>query len=73
MRKLRLELDSVSVDSFATGRETHALRGTMHAHGASGLPCDATHNGCPTQFCATVPLLCETVFAPQCTGTTCTG
>jgi len=71
MQKLRLE--GLEVESFATADVVPSTRGTVQANDASGAPCDLTHNGCPTQYCATVPLLCETVFAPQCTGTTCTG
>jgi len=68
MKKLRLELDAVRVESFATaGAGAGAPRGTLRGHEA------AVTRECPTNFCATVPLLCETVFAPQCTGTTCTG
>jgi hypothetical protein len=73
MRKLRLELDSVAVESFAAGAGAGGLRGTLHAHAASGTACDVTYNGCPTQYCATVPVTCPTDFAPACTGTTCTG
>ncbi|HSU12561.1 hypothetical protein [Longimicrobium sp.] len=66
MKKLRLELDAVRVESFATARgRAVSTRGTMRAFAAT--------DACPTNHCATVPLFCETVFAPQCTGTTCTG
>ena len=64
MRKLKLEMDSVRVESFAIGGGS-TPRGTMRAFVAT--------DACPTRYCATVPLFCETVFAPQCTGTTCTG
>jgi hypothetical protein len=66
MRKLKLALDSVRVDSFAANDGgLAAARGTLRAFAAT--------DACPTNYCATVPLFCETVFAPQCTGTTCTG
>jgi hypothetical protein len=68
MEKLKLELDSVQVESFATACDgADTARGTLRGHEA-----EVTRD-CPTNFCATVPLLCRTVFAPQCTGTTCTG
>lgn len=68
MEKLRLDLDTVQVESFTTaGDGASTKRGTLHGHEA-----EATRE-CPTNYCATVPLLCQTVFAPQCTGTTCTG
>ena len=53
MKKLRIE--ELRVDSFATGEAPEAARGTVRAN-ASGVPCDLTHNGCPTQFCVTYPL-----------------
>jgi hypothetical protein len=71
MQKLRIE--GLEVESFATVDVAPVARGTVQANDASGAPCNLTYNGCPTQYCATVPLLCETRFAPQCTGTTCTG
>jgi hypothetical protein len=65
MRKLKLSLDSVRVDSFAVADAVSAARGTLRAFAAT--------DDCPTRYCATIPLTCETRFAPQCTGTTCTG
>jgi hypothetical protein len=68
MKKLRLELDTMRVESFATAGAVAGMPcGTLRGHEA------AVTQDCPTNFCATVPLLCKTVFAPQCTGTTCTG
>lgn len=71
MKKLRL--DAFEVESFTTAGEAPTTRGTVQANEVSGAPCNVTYNGCPTQYCATVPVTCETSFAPQCTGTTCTG
>lgn len=51
MKKLNCE--ELSVESFATDAPPLATRGTVRAH--SGVPCDLTHNGCPTQYCATYP------------------
>jgi hypothetical protein len=34
MKKLKLELDTLAVDSFTTGDDAEALRGTMHAQQA---------------------------------------
>jgi hypothetical protein len=71
MKKLLLELDSVQVESFATARDAAAtLRGTMRAH--EDVTTGTLTRDCPTNYCATVPLYCDTVFAPECTGTTCT-
>jgi hypothetical protein len=33
MKKLNLDIDTLAVDSFATGNEA-AMRGTMHGHAA---------------------------------------
>jgi hypothetical protein len=52
MKKLNCE--ALRVDSFATSAPPMELRGTVQAH-LSGVPCDLTHNGCPTQYCATYP------------------
>lgn len=52
MKKLNCE--TLRVDSFATSAPSDEPRGTVKAH-ASGVPCDLTHNGCPTQYCATYP------------------
>ena len=72
MKKLKLEPGAVRVESFATARgQVSTLRGTVRLHEAE--PTGTITQACPTNYCATVPLLCETVFAPQCTGTTCTG
>ena len=53
MKKLNLE--ALHVESFTTGATAENTRGTVQAH-ASGVPCDLTRTGCPTQYCATYPL-----------------
>jgi len=53
MRKLKLE--TLEVESFTTAHAAPQPRGTVRANRYSGLPCDLTHNGCPTQYCATYP------------------
>jgi hypothetical protein len=53
MGKLRLE--TLAVESFATVDVAPLQRGTVQANQYSGLPCDLTHNGCPTQYCVTYP------------------
>ena len=53
MKKLRIE--ELRVYSFTTGEAPVDLRGTVRAN-ASGVPCDLTHTGCPTQYCVTYPL-----------------
>lgn len=52
----KLKLDTLEVESFATAGAAPARLGTVQANQYSGLPCDLTHNGCPTQYCATYPL-----------------
>jgi hypothetical protein len=52
-RKLRLE--ALEVTSFATGGAAPRQPGTVRAYELSGLPCDLTRNGCPTQYCVTYP------------------
>ena len=60
MRKIRLELGTLSVESFVPGNEPHGARGTVNAHGptnnrtcpATGMTfcetnCDCTL-GCPS-------------------------
>lgn len=53
MKKLKIE--ELRVDSFTTGETLEDLRGTVRAN-ASGVPCDLTRTGCPTQYCVTYPL-----------------
>jgi hypothetical protein len=53
MGKLRLE--ALEVESFAIGAAAPLQRGTVQANQYSGLPCDLTRNGCPTQYCVTYP------------------
>jgi|GEM_PF-2103421 len=52
MKKLICE--ALRVESFDTSAPSNEPLGTVKAH-ASGTPCDLTHNGCPTQYCATYP------------------
>jgi hypothetical protein len=51
----KLKLETLEVASFATGGAAPRQPGTVRANHFSGLPCDLTHNGCPTQYCATYP------------------
>ena len=63
MRKLKLRMDALSVESFATSAPPAAHGGgTVHAHGASGVPCDLSRS-CPTNYCVTIPVTCDT-FQP---------
>ena len=48
MQKLRLEM--FRVESFATQDAPPAL-GMMQANTGSGVLCNLTYNGCPTQYC----------------------
>lgn len=52
---IKLRIEELEVDSFTAGETPKAMRGTVRAN-ASGVPCDVTNNGCPTQFCVTYPL-----------------
>jgi len=56
MRKLRLDLDSLDVQSFATDEETPA-GGTVH--GQSGL-CQSTYYGCTYTDWETCENTCQT-------------
>ena len=52
MEKLKLDLDSVRVDSFITSETAAGARGSVQAHAISGVPCNLlTYNSCPTQYC----------------------
>jgi hypothetical protein len=53
--KIKLNLETVSVQSFQTGREAAELRGTVHAHAAA-----------PTATCNTRNPFCQTpsVYQP---------
>ena len=55
MKKLGLMLESIEVESFSTADPAPERLGTVCANQVSGLPCDLTRNGCPTQYCATYP------------------
>lgn len=52
---IKLKIEELRVDSFTAGETPPEMRGTVRAN-ASGVPCDLTNNGCPTQFCVTYPL-----------------
>jgi len=51
----KLDFEALGVESFATSEPPAESRGTVQAH-ASGVPCDLTRTGCPTQYCVTYPL-----------------
>ena len=55
MKKTRLDIGALQVDSFAVTDEATAPRGTVHGHGPSGVPtCNCpTQAGCayPTNSC----------------------
>lgn len=48
MRKIRLDLDALAVESFSTAGREHTPAGTVHAHDAeSDIPTLHTgHHGC---------------------------
>jgi hypothetical protein len=51
----KLKLEALEVESFVTAAVAPEARGTVRANHYSGVPCDLTHNGCPTQYCVTYP------------------
>jgi hypothetical protein len=52
MKKLKLELDTLAVDSFATAEDAAAMRGTMQAQEAAVTPLCLT--GTETYTCPVV-------------------
>lgn len=46
MEKIRLDLDELAVESFSTDGEPEAERGTVKAHGATGLCGTSVKVGC---------------------------
>lgn len=56
MRKIRLDADTLRVDSFAASDDAADARGTVAAHGLATRNCPATGNTCDcTLGCNTVP------------------
>lgn len=71
MRKLKMQLDTLKVDSFTTVGETRGLTGSVRAHEATRLddscgcapPSDGCSIGCPmTVGCGPVSNNCWTVI-----------
>ena len=64
MRKIKLELDTLAVQSF----ETSAVRGaegTVVAHAGTqvGPDCGSAYDACPSARCATLdPVACATFY-----------
>ncbi|HEX2203077.1 MAG TPA: pinensin family lanthipeptide [Longimicrobium sp.] len=64
MRKIKLELDTLAVQSF----ETSALQGaegTVVAHAKTGFDpdCGSAYDNCPSARCATLdPVACQTFY-----------
>ena len=73
MRKLTLNIDSLTVQSFATG-EDRADRGTVEAHQQS-WNCTGTQPNCPSMYDATDCRVSDLGTCVPCggggTGTTC--
>jgi hypothetical protein len=69
MRKIKLAVESLKVQSFATAEST-TERGTVMGHAPSnghGPNCNSAIDACPTGFCATVsPDACPTYFPEYC-------
>lgn len=69
MRKIRLDLAGLAVDSFDTGRVKETARGTVEAH--SGRPCNPPNSfTCPTSVGYTCDGFPETC-ALSCPGNLC--
>ncbi|HEU0301251.1 MAG TPA: hypothetical protein VFR37_17435 [Longimicrobium sp.] len=66
MKKIRLDLEHLSVDSFATAEAGDADRGTVHGHWSQMGTCDGRVATC--QFGGTCGPGCAT---RKCTGTYC--
>jgi hypothetical protein len=63
MKKLRLVLESIEVESFAAdGEAADEARGTVRAQA------DPTIRACLTMYCATVVAVCDTDPPPCLTG-----
>lgn len=69
MHKIKLEVESLQVQSFATA-ERILDRGTVMGHAPSnggGPNCNSAIDACPTGFCATAsPDACPTYFPEYC-------
>ncbi len=75
MQKIKLELESLSVETFETAK-TDEIRGTVQGHdpsrGGHGQPCgsafDACHTGLCTYDCDPTysPDACPTVYPEYC-------
>lgn len=47
MAKIKLDVEDLAVDSFATTRERELIQGTVRGHFTFPGGCDDTLNGCP--------------------------
>ncbi|HEX2203078.1 MAG TPA: hypothetical protein VHG91_07260 [Longimicrobium sp.] len=70
MRKIKLELDTLAVQSFETS-PVRGRAGTVLGHDApsngGGPNCNSAIDACPTGFCATIsPDQCPTYFPEYC-------
>jgi hypothetical protein len=63
MKKLKLDVDTLAVASFATGDGSAAMRGTMRGH-ESHLTGTDTYR-CPTPTCPTWAATCLTCAAGE--------
>lgn len=75
MKKLRLHLEDLSVESFGTGPEP-AQRGTVHGRATArcntNVSCNGTcHLQCGTYYCVPTEGTCDNICNPQTGGTSC--
>jgi hypothetical protein len=63
MKKIRLELDRLRVESFVADGETDGARGTVHGRGLTQLGCQNTYNGCSS---IPNPCFCTEALSCQC-------
>lgn len=58
MKKLKLQVESLQVQSFDTLRGAPSARGTVQAHGTTTRQDDAYTDGLCTWFCFTITCIC---------------
>lgn len=66
MKKLTMKLDDLRVDSFSTGPETSAPRGTVQAHGKDSQTCPPPSDWCGSLDCTG---MCSAMCSDNCTFT----
>lgn len=76
MKKIRLDLDQLSVESFATERNGDAEQGTVRAHSGVPFTLDNNGGGCvvnQTMGTGEIYCVCENIDQPVTQGSDCVG